>query len=71
MASVEIPEGGEIIITIKKGGDAQVTVKGVKGRDCKAITAPYEKAMGMVTSDRATSEMREDPEDDNRYRQRR
>lgn len=71
MANIEIPEGGEIIITVKRGGDAQLTVKGVKGRDCKAITAPYERAMGMVVSDRPTSEMREVPEDDNRHRQRR
>lgn len=70
MAKIEIPEGGEIIITIKRGGDAQLTVKGVKGAGCRALTAPYETAMGMVTSDRPTSEMREEP-DDNRHRQRR
>lgn len=52
---------GEIITTIKDG-KATVTVRGIKGKACKEVTAELEKALGRKISDRPTRELTEQPE---------
>lgn len=48
-----------LVITVKPGGGTQIEVKGVKGNGCKALTKDFEEALGKVTSDKPTAEMRE------------
>jgi hypothetical protein len=48
-----------LIITVKPGGATQIKVQGVKGSGCKALTKDFEEALGQVTSDKPTAEMRE------------
>lgn len=52
----------KIKVTIKPNGDSVVEVSGVKGEGCRALTAALEAALGNTTSDTATSEMYEQPE---------
>lgn len=49
----------ELLIEIDAQGDTKITVKGVAGPSCKSLTAGIEKALGVVTSDKPTPEMRE------------
>lgn len=46
----------EITITITPEGETEVSVAGVKGQGCKALTDALEKALGTVVSDRTTDE---------------
>lgn len=47
------------IIVRHSGGTAQVTTKGFKGAECLKATADLEAALGKVTANKPTSEMRE------------
>jgi hypothetical protein len=49
----------EVLIEISPQGDTTVSVKGVKGAGCKALTESIEKSLGTVTKDTPTAEMRE------------
>jgi hypothetical protein len=40
-----------------KDGEVQITTSGFAGKSCQAETADLERALGMTTSDRATTEM--------------
>lgn len=51
----------EITITIDAQGNVEVSVKGVKGQGCKALTREIEKALGKVTADKKTREYHEKP----------
>lgn len=68
----KLQEGEEIIIDISQAGDIKMKVAGIKGTGCMEVTRPFE-ALGMVTIDRATSEMREVEHEgaDNRHQARR
>jgi hypothetical protein len=47
----------EIDIVVGRDGKAQVSIQGAPGAACKSLTAPYEEALGRVTSDVPTAEM--------------
>lgn len=47
-----------IEVTIGENGETEVAVKGVAGADCKKATADLEAALGKVTADKETAEMR-------------
>lgn len=49
----------EIIIDVPLKGPVSVTVSGVKGKGCKALTADFEKELGSVTKDALTKEYHE------------
>ena len=49
----------KLTITIKPDGSTKIKVSGVKGKDCKALTADIESALRKTVSDIATSEMRD------------
>jgi len=51
----------EEIIVDCTGQGPKITVQGVKGPSCKALTKPLEQAFGEVKSDTETPEMREAP----------
>jgi hypothetical protein len=54
-----MPQKDQIIeIIIHPDGTTSVTSSGFAGKSCKDATAAYEKALGTVTSDTPTSEMR-------------
>jgi hypothetical protein len=52
----------EILVTFDAEGNPSVTVKGVKGKSCKELTAALEKALGSVTEDKHTPEFNMQPE---------
>jgi hypothetical protein len=35
---------------LKRGGGVEIEVEGVQGSSCKELTAPFEEALGDVTS---------------------
>lgn len=39
----------QIKMKIELNGETELDVVGVKGRDCKKLTEPIEKALGMVS----------------------
>ena len=45
-----------VIVTIDKDGTPTVTVNGVKGSSCEALTADLERALGSTTTHERTSE---------------
>ena len=49
----------KVIFEIDTKGNTKVTVKGVKGRGCKALTADFEKGLGKTISDVDTKEIYE------------
>lgn len=49
----------EIIVEASPEGEVTVTVRGVKGKSCKDVTASFEKALGKTTSSVPTKEMYE------------
>lgn len=49
----------EITTEISPSGETKVSVKGVKGKSCKALTADFERGLGKVTHDVPTKEMHE------------
>lgn len=49
----------EIIIVITPEGETEVSVAGVKGQGCKALTEALERGLGNVISDTPTHEMTE------------
>ncbi len=52
----------EIIIDVSPIGEPpRITVTGVKGTGCKALTKPLEQMLGSVIADKPTSEMQEAP----------
>jgi hypothetical protein len=51
----------ELIIKISPTGETTIEVQGVKGESCKAVTEGIERALGKVTKDVETDEMREAP----------
>lgn len=40
-----------VIITVDPTGAVKVAADGVKGTGCKALTKPYEDALGVTTGD--------------------
>jgi hypothetical protein len=54
-----MPRRPEIIVTVSPEAETEVTVNGVKGAGCKALTEALEKELGAVVSDQPTSEMHE------------
>ena len=57
---------GEVLMEFPLDGEPKITVKGVKGAACKTLSDPIEKALGLVTSDKPTAEMREVPQREHR-----
>lgn len=49
----------KMIIEIDETGTTQVTVKGVKGKACKNVSKQIIEALGKVTKDTPTGEMKE------------
>lgn len=49
----------EVIVEIDENAAVTVSVRGVKGKRCKEVTAALEKALGDVTGGKPTSEMSE------------
>lgn len=49
----------KLTIKIAADGSTQIKVTGVKGKGCKALTKDFEEALGKVTSDTPTAEMKE------------
>jgi hypothetical protein len=49
----------EVIMDFDEQDQPVITVKGVKGAGCKALTAGLEEDLGEVVSDTPTREMRE------------
>ena len=49
----------EIIVEIGPDGLPKVSVKGIKGRGCKAATEGLERALGATISSTPTAEMQE------------
>lgn len=49
----------KVIFEIDLKGNTKLTVKGVRGKGCKALTADFENGLGIVTSDKSTNEMYE------------
>lgn len=47
----------QVIVEISADGNAKVEGVGVSGPACRALTAPIEKALGVVVSDQAKPEM--------------
>ena len=45
-----------VTIEVAPSGDTKVSVAGVKGRDCRELTAALEKALGAVESRKLTAE---------------
>lgn len=68
--NIELPEGAEIRLTVAKDGTPTVSVAGVSGPTCKAVTQSLEKKLGVVKRTKATREMREE-QSGHRSRQRR
>jgi|GEM_PF-5259113 len=51
----------QITVTITPDGRATVTVSGVSGPSCKALTKGLERALGATTETRDTAEYYETP----------
>ena len=49
----------EITVTISPDGNVKVSVKGVKGKSCKALTKGLEAALGDVEHSQVTREIYE------------
>jgi hypothetical protein len=49
----------QMIIDISPDGDTKISVRGVKGKGCRALTADIERELGDVKSDEPTKEMKE------------
>lgn len=49
----------EITVDIAPNGNPTVSVKGVKGSACKALTAEFEKGLGKKVSSKETKEFYE------------
>jgi hypothetical protein len=47
----------QIEVTVSVDGDVHVAVKGVCGTGCKDLTKSLEQDLGMVCSDKPTTEM--------------
>jgi Protein of unknown function (DUF2997) len=52
----------EIIVEIDKDGSVTVSVRGMKGSGCRALTKDLEKALGRTVEDHATRELTEQPQ---------
>lgn len=52
----------KITIDIATDGTPTIKVNGVKGRSCQDATRELEQALGKTVSDKATSEMYEQPQ---------
>lgn len=48
-----------VIVEIDEEGNPKISVKGVKGKGCKALTESLEKRLGVVATDVPTLEMNE------------
>ena len=46
----------EIEIIFNTDGTSTMKVNGVKGKSCKELTKPFEKALGITTDDKTTPE---------------
>ncbi len=46
----------DIIFTIDDSGNITITVEGVKGKDCTALTKELEEAFGIVVDKQFTAE---------------
>ncbi len=46
----------QITIEIDAAGNPRISVKGVKGKSCKALTAELEKALGKTGADKTTED---------------
>jgi len=47
----------QIIVDVSPKGEVKVSVKGVAGKGCKALTEDLERALGETTSSAPTPEM--------------
>jgi len=46
----------KIEIIFEKNGTSTMKVNGIKGKNCKDITKPFEKALGITSDDKNTPE---------------
>jgi hypothetical protein len=53
----------DIIFTIDPDGNITITVEGAKGKDCTALTAELEEALGVVLDREFTTEYYEEATD--------
>lgn len=51
----------QITVDFDAEGNPSVSVAGVQGKGCKALTEAIERALGTTVSDTATREMSEQP----------
>jgi len=49
----------EIVVEISPSGDVKISVKGIKGKSCKALTKGLEAEFGDVQSTHTTGEFNE------------
>lgn len=55
----------KIEITISPDGQSKVETKGFEGGECLSASKPYEKALGLVSSDEKTAEYFSTSENEN------
>ena len=46
----------EITVTVKPDGSTEVSVRGVKGKGCEALTRTLEQALGQTTAKKHTGD---------------
>jgi hypothetical protein len=59
VGKLELPEGAEIRLTVAKDGTPTVSVAGISGPSCKAVTKSLERRLGVAKRTQHTREMKE------------